>query len=75
LRENQKKAFTSQLLVLSYNYFIIPLLIAFFNTLYFGAICAVHFFGATAKVIKPSGSDEKDGGDWWSDLPDWLMQF
>jgi hypothetical protein len=37
------------------------------------AICDVHFL-ATARVIKPSGSDEKDGGGWWADLPDWLMR-
>jgi hypothetical protein len=24
--------------------------------------------------MKPSGSDEKDGGSWWGDLPDWLMR-
>jgi hypothetical protein len=32
------------------------------------------FFWATTKVMKPSGSDEKDGGGWWGDLPDWLMR-
>jgi hypothetical protein len=24
--------------------------------------------------MKPSGSDKKDGGGWWADLPDWLMR-
>jgi hypothetical protein len=28
------------------------------------AFCAVRFL-VTARVMKPSGSDEKDGGGWW----------
>jgi hypothetical protein len=35
---------------------------------------ALYIFLATTKVMKPSGSDKKDGGGWWADLPDWLMR-
>jgi hypothetical protein len=34
----------------------------------------MYIFLATARVMKPSGSYEKDNGGWWADLPDWLMR-
>jgi hypothetical protein len=45
-----------------------------YRGLWFLSYLRCTFFLTMAKVMKPSGSDEKDGGGWWGNLPDWLMR-